>query len=173
MQCFVSVGSNVEKEKNIAAGLNSLRETFGNLQISPMYETAAVGFVGENFYNLVVGFESDLSAPEIFETLRKLEFKHGRLPNSQKFSPRTLDLDLLLYGDEIIKNETLKLPREDIEKYLFVLQPLADIAPNLRHPVLKKTYTEMLVSLSKSTGNNNLNVVPLPITESTKMCPPA
>lgn len=173
MQCFVSVGSNVEKEKNIVAGLNSLREKFGELTVSPIYETVAVGFAGENFYNLVVGFESDLSAPEIFETLRKLEFKHGRLPNSQKFSPRTLDLDLLLYGDEIIETQTLKLPREDIEKYLFVLQPLADIAPNLHHPVLKKTYAEMLVSLSKSTGNNNLNVVPLPITESTKMCPPA
>jgi 2-amino-4-hydroxy-6-hydroxymethyldihydropteridine diphosphokinase len=131
MQCFVSVGSNVEKEKNIVAGLNSLRETFGKLLISPIYETEAVGFAGDNFYNLVVSFESDLSAREIFETLRELEFKHGRLQNSQKFSPRTLDLDLLLYGDEIIEDEILKLPRLDIEKYLFVLQPLADIAPNL------------------------------------------
>lgn len=175
MQCFVSVGSNVEKERSIATGLNSLRETFGKLQISPIYETAAVGFAGENFYNLVVSFETDLSVHEIFETLRELEFKHGRSKNSQKFSPRTLDLDLLLYDDEIIEDETLKLPREDIEKYLFVLQPLADIAPDLRHPVFKRTYAEMLASLSTddSTGNSNLKVVPLPITESTKMCPPA
>lgn len=172
MQCFVSVGSNVEKEKNIVAGLNSLRETFGKLLISPLYETAAVGFDGEDFYNLVVSFDSDLSAREIFETLRELEFKHGRLQNSQKFSPRTLDLDLLLYGDEIIEDEILKLPRLDIEKYLFVLQPLADIAPNLSHPVLQKTYAEMLASLSESIGNSSLKVVPLPIMESTKMCPP-
>jgi 2-amino-4-hydroxy-6-hydroxymethyldihydropteridine diphosphokinase len=139
MQCFVSVGSNVEKEKNIVAGLNSLRETFGKLLISPLYETEAIGFAGDDFYNLVISFDSDLSAREIFETLRELEFKHGRLQNSQKFSPRTLDLDLLLYGDEIIEDEILKLPRLDIEKYLFVLQPLADIAPNLVYiPCCKK-----------------------------------
>lgn len=173
VQCFVSVGSNVEKEKNIVAGLDSLRETFGELKISPIYETAAVGFSGNDFYNLVVSFESHLSALEIFEILRELEFKHGRLPNSQKFSPRTLDLDLLLYGNEIIETQTLKLPRSDIEKYLFVLQPLADIAPTLKHPVLQKTYAEMLVSFSESAGNNSLKVVPLPITESTKICPPA
>lgn len=173
MQCFVSVGSNVEKEKNIAAGLNSLRETFGQLKISPVYETAAVGFSGENFYNLVVSFETNLSAFETFGLLRDLEFKHGRLPNSQKFSSRTLDLDLLIYGNEIIETETLKLPRSDIEKYLFVLQPLSDIAPTLKHPILQKTYAEMLLSFSESVGNNSLKVVPLPIIESTKICPPA
>jgi 2-amino-4-hydroxy-6-hydroxymethyldihydropteridine diphosphokinase len=172
MQCFVSVGSNVEKEKNIVAGLNSLRKTFGKLLISPIYETEAIGFAGDDFYNLVINFETALSAHEVFEILRELEFKHGRLKNSQKFSPRTLDLDLLLYGDEIIEDEILKLPRLDIEKYLFVLQPLADIAPNLVYPVLQKTYAEMLVSLSESIGNSSLKVVPLPIIESTKMCPP-
>ena len=144
--CYVSVGSNVDKEKNIEAGLNSLRETFGELTISPIYETAAVGFDGEDFYNLVVSFETDLSAHTIFEKLRELEFKHGRLLNSQKFTPRTLDLDLLLFGDVIIDDGILKLPRDDIEKYQFVLQPLADIAPDLIHPLLKKTYREMFVS---------------------------
>lgn len=141
--CFVSVGSNIDKEKNIKAGLQSLRETFGELIVSPIYETVAVGFEGDDFYNLVVSFESELSAQVIFQKLRELEFVHGRLPNSQKFSPRTLDLDLLLYGDEIIDDDVLKLPRSDIEKYTFVLQPLADIAPNLRHPVLQKTYQEL------------------------------
>lgn len=166
--CFVSVGSNINKEENIAQGLNSLHETFGQLKISPIYETVAVGFEGENFYNLVVRFDSDLSACEIFELLRKLEFKHGRLPNSQKFSSRTLDLDLLLYGEAIIEDETLRLPRADIENYIFVLQPLADIAPNLKHPVLQKSYAEMLLAFN-SRGNNNLKEVPCPISESIKM----
>lgn len=143
-QCFVSVGSNIDKEKNIEAGLNSLRETFGKLNVSPIYETAAVGFEGENFYNLVVSFESDFSAQAVFQKLRELEFLHGRLPNSQKFSPRHLDLDLLLYGDAIIDDEILKLPRADIEKYVFVLQPLADLAPDLIHPIQQKTYRKML-----------------------------
>ncbi len=143
-QCYVSVGSNIDKAKNIEAGLNSLREIFGELSISPIYETAAVGFEGDDFYNLVVGFESDLSAHAVFQILRELEFKHGRSPNSQKFSPRHLDLDLLLYGDEIIDDGILKLPRADIEKYAFVLQPLADIAPDLIHPIHQKTYRTML-----------------------------
>jgi 2-amino-4-hydroxy-6-hydroxymethyldihydropteridine diphosphokinase len=144
MECFVSVGSNINKEKNIEQGLNSLRETFGNLTISKIYETEAVGFDGDDFYNLAVGFESDLSAHEIYETLRELEFKHGRSKNSRKFTPRTLDLDLLLYGDVIIDDEFLTLPRADIELYLFVLQPLCDIAPNLTHPILQKSYAQML-----------------------------
>jgi 2-amino-4-hydroxy-6-hydroxymethyldihydropteridine diphosphokinase len=143
MECFVSVGSNINKEKNIEQGLNSLRETFGHLTISKIYETAAVGFDGDDFYNLVIGFESNLSAYEIYETLRELEFKYGRSQNSQKFTPRTLDLDLLLYGDTIINDDVLKLPRADIEKYLFVLQPLCDIAPNLKHPILQKSYAQM------------------------------
>ncbi|MEI6745616.1 MAG: 2-amino-4-hydroxy-6-hydroxymethyldihydropteridine diphosphokinase [Methylococcaceae bacterium] len=146
-QCYVSVGSNIDKAKNIDAGLNSLREMFGELSVSPIYETAAVGFDGDNFYNLVVGFESDLSVHAVFQILRELEFKHGRSSNSQKFSPRSLDLDLLLYGDEIIDDGILKLPRDDIEKYAFVLQPLADIAPNLIHPIHQKTYRKMLKSL--------------------------
>lgn len=142
--CYVSVGSNIDKEKNIEVALCSLRETFGKLTISPIYETTAMGFDGDDFLNLVVSFETNLSAHAIFETLREMEFKQGRLPNSQKFSPRYLDLDLLLYGDAIIDDGILKLPRADIEKYHFVLQPLADIAPDLVHPVLKKSYREML-----------------------------
>ncbi|MDD2863840.1 MAG: 2-amino-4-hydroxy-6-hydroxymethyldihydropteridine diphosphokinase [Methylococcales bacterium] len=164
--CFVSVGSNIDKARNIAAGLQSLREAFGDLTVSPLYETKAVGFDGENFYNFVVGFESDLAAHDIFEKLRELEFKHGRLKNSQKFSPRTLDLDLLLYGQAIIDDEILKLPRGDIENYLFVLQPLADIAPNLQHPILQKSYAQMLCEFDGK-GNINLNVVPFPSCEST------
>jgi 2-amino-4-hydroxy-6-hydroxymethyldihydropteridine diphosphokinase len=163
--CFVSIGSNIDKEKNITQGLNSLREMFGKLLISPIYETAAVGFDGDDFYNLVVGFESDLSAREIFEKLRELEFKHGRSKNSQKFTPRTLDLDLLLYGDAVIHDDVLTLPRIDIEKYLFVLKPLVDIAPTLKHPILHKSYSKML---SCSIGNTNLKVVPFPNSDSIK-----
>ncbi len=145
--CYVSVGSNIDKAKNIEAGLNSLRETFGELSISPIYETVAVGFDGDDFYNLVVSFESNLTAHDIAKKLRELEFLHGRSSNSQKFSSRSLDLDLLLYGEEIIDDDILKLPRPDIERYAFVLQPLVDLAPDLIHPVQQKTYREMLESL--------------------------
>ena len=124
--------------------MQSLKDVFGELVISPIYETAAVGFEGDNFLNLVVSFDSDLTALDVFHKLRELEFKHGRLTNSQKYSPRCLDLDLLLYGDAIIDDGVVKLPRDDIEKFEFVLRPLADIAPQYVHPVLKKTY-EMIM----------------------------
>lgn len=142
--CYVSIGSNIDKEKNIEAGLNSLREAFGELTLSPIYETVAMGFKGDDFFNLVVGFETPLSAHAVFQILRDIEFKHGRLPNSQKLTPRTLDLDLLLCGDVVIDDGILQIPREDIQKYRFVLEPLADIAPDLIHPVLKKSYRVLL-----------------------------
>ncbi len=145
-QCFVSIGSNINKAKNIKSALNALCEMFGVLDISPICETPAVGFEGDDFYNLVVSFDSEFPAHAIFEKLREIEFAHGRELNSQKFSPRQLDLDLLLYGNAIVNDEKLKLPRSDIENYTFVLQPLANLAPDLIHPILKKSYGEMLQS---------------------------
>ncbi len=161
VQCYVSVGSNIDKATNINAGLCSLRDAFGELNVSPIYETAAIGFDGDDFYNLVVGFESNLPAFDVAQQLRELEFFHGRFPNSQKFSPRSLDLDLLLYGDAIINDENLKLPRVDIENYIFVLQPLADLAPNLNHPIQQKTYRKMLELLLEKSPEQTIRLLNL------------
>ena len=147
---FISIGSNIDKEVNVTSSLRALERAFGRLQISSIYETEPVGFVGDSFYNLVVRFESELSAKEVAKQLRQIELEHGRTRESQKFSARTLDLDLILYGDQIISDGRLQIPRDEIERYAFVLEPLAEIAPGEKHPISGKTYRELWERFDKS-----------------------
>jgi 2-amino-4-hydroxy-6-hydroxymethyldihydropteridine diphosphokinase len=140
---YVSIGSNIEREKNIPAGLAALEKKFGSLVISSIYEAETVGFIGAPFYNLVVSFETELAVKSLTTVLRTIELAQGRSQNAQKFSARSLDLDLLLYGDAIIDEENLQIPRADIEQYAFVLEPLTEIAPDLLHPVNGKTCTAL------------------------------
>jgi len=147
---YISIGSNIDKEINIPSSLDALRRTFGELLISSVYDTEPVGFIGDSFYNLVVRFESALSAKEVAKQLRQIELDHGRTRESQKFSARTLDLDLILYGDQIISDGRLQIPRDEIERYAFVLEPLAEIAPNEKHPISGKTYNELWQAFDKS-----------------------
>ncbi|MBN2699985.1 MAG: 2-amino-4-hydroxy-6-hydroxymethyldihydropteridine diphosphokinase [Methylothermaceae bacterium] len=140
---FVSIGSNLEREQHIPQALVELEEIFGPLSVSSVYESEAEGFEGPPFYNLVVGFDTELSRPAVLEKLKEIEHNHGRGPQSRKFASRTLDLDLILYGDLILEkpdSDRLQLPREDILRYAFVLEPLNEIAPERRHPVTGKTY---------------------------------
>ncbi|CAG1769416.1 partial 2-amino-4-hydroxy-6-hydroxymethyldihydropteridine diphosphokinase, partial [uncultured bacterium] len=109
-----------------------------------------VGFVGDSFYNLVVGFDSDLEVKNVAKQLRQIELDNGRSRDSQKFSARTLDLDLILYGDLIISDGRLQIPRDEIERYAFVLEPLAEIASNEKHPITGKTYAELWQTFDKS-----------------------
>jgi len=147
---YISIGSNIDKEQHIPSSLKALEAEFGALTLSSIYETEAVGFVGNSFYNLVVGFESDLNAKEIAKILRRIERDHGRTRESQKFSARTLDLDLILFGDQIISDGRLQIPRDEIERYAFVLEPLAEICPNGLHPISGKTYAELWRDFDKS-----------------------
>ncbi|PKF61695.1 2-amino-4-hydroxy-6-hydroxymethyldihydropteridine diphosphokinase [Psychromonas sp. psych-6C06] len=140
-QVFVGIGSSINRTKNIQLGIIALQTTFGELAISPVYESEAVGFSGGNFYNLVVSFESQLTAKQIINTLKKIELQQGRPEKAIKFAPRTLDLDLLLH-DQLIDN-SLDIPRAEILRNAFVLQPLADIAPQLEHPTAQKTYRQL------------------------------
>ncbi len=140
---YISIGSNIEREKNVRSSLIALKKQFGKLVVSSLYESEAVGFEGNPFYNLIVGFESNLDVKIVAKQLRDIELSHGRTRNSQKFSARTLDLDLILYGDLIIHDGRLQIPRDEIERYAFVLEPLAEIAANLQHPISKKTYADL------------------------------
>ncbi len=139
-RCWISVGSNIDRETSIRGAVDDLRAAFGPLVISPVYETDAVGFDGDPFYNLVVGIETDQTVAEIRQTLRAIEDARGRLRESEKFAPRTLDLDLLTWGDAVGVVDGYELPRDEILKYVFVLAPLADVAPNERHPADGRTY---------------------------------
>jgi len=134
---FVSVGSNIEPERNLRLACNELEQDFGALSLSPVYRNPAVGFEGEDFLNMVIGFRS-ASAPEyIVARMEDLHQKAKRVRQQNPFSPRTLDVDVLLYGDLVRRR--LKLPHGDIDKYGFVLGPLAEIAPDILHPVNGKT----------------------------------
>lgn len=133
VRVFVSAGSNIEARANLEAACAALKERCGALELSPVYESPAEGFDGPPFLNLVVSFRTEEPPGDVLDALAELENRAGRDRSRGKFSSRTLDLDLLLYGDRV--DATLKLPHPDIERYAFVLRPLADLAPNLRHPV--------------------------------------
>lgn len=156
---YVSLGSNIQREANTRAGIQSLQQHFGDLILSSVYESDAVGFSGDRFYNLVIGFDTELDATTLARQLREIELAHGRDREGKKFTSRTLDLDLLLYGDAIIDQPGLKIPRDDILKYAFVLWPLAEIAPQSKHPQLKRTYAELWKEFDKS--NSRLHPIKL------------
>ncbi len=147
---YISIGSNIDKEKHIASSILALNERFGPLIKSDIFETEAIGFSGADFYNLVVGFDCDLPAKSVAKILKQIETDHGRTKSCQKFSPRTLDLDLILYGDQIINEGRLQIPRDEILTYAFVLQPLAEIAADLRHPISGQSYGQLWEQFDKT-----------------------
>ena len=132
---YVGLGSNIDPEDNLRNGIRELRNCYGGLEISDVYRSAAVGFEGPDFLNLVVGFDTDASPQEVVEHIEAIHNLAGRQRFADKFSSRPLDIDLLLYNDLIVTQHPLRLPRSDILEYSFVLRPLAELAPELRHPV--------------------------------------
>lgn len=131
-RAYVSIGSNIDREHNIRSSVRTLRSQFKGFIASKVYESGSVGFAGPPFYNLVVSFETSLPPYGLDQRLHEIEDAHGRDRAAPKFSGRTLDLDLILYDDLVL--EELRLPRDEVTRYAFVLGPLAEIAGNLRHP---------------------------------------
>lgn len=146
---YISVGSNVEKEKHTKAGLLGMYQTFGELTLSSVFESESVGFEGSNFYNLVVKASTHLSIAEVCHSLKKIEHDNKRQRGEQKFAPRTLDLDLLLYDNQVT-TQPIALPRAEILYNAFVLKPLAEIAADEFHPVVHKTYANLWQMYDKS-----------------------
>ncbi len=140
---FVSVGSNIEREKNIRLGVDALRDCYGVLQLSSVYQSRAVGFAGNDFYNMVLSFECDHPVAAVAATLREIEVRYGRVRCCEKFSPRTLDLDILLFGDEDYRSEGVDIPRAEIETNAHVLQPLAELVPKQSHPFSGLSYQQL------------------------------
>ena len=140
---YVSIGSNVDRDFRIRESVTALRNIFGELELSPVYNSAAVGFDGSDFLNLVVAFDSDLPVETVAEHFRRIEDDLGRDRNLPKFASRPIDLDILLYDDLVLEVPGIRVPRSEISEHAFVLKPLQDIAPDLRHPQTGQSYAEM------------------------------
>ena len=147
---YISLGSNINREQNTRAGVKALKQTFGELTLSAVYESEAVGFDGDAFYNMVIACEVSTPVFETNQLLRDIEDANGRDRSGPKFSSRTLDLDLLLYDDLVLDKNGLTLPRGEILKNAFVLWPLAEIAPELKHPNAQISYAELWAAFDKA-----------------------
>jgi 2-amino-4-hydroxy-6-hydroxymethyldihydropteridine diphosphokinase len=148
-QVYVAAGSNVEPQLNLTRALTQLARIFGSLHVSPWYRNRAVGFEGEDFINLVLGFETELSVHQMQTRLREVETLCGRPRNAPKWAARTMDLDILLYGELSLDEPQLRLPRPDLLLRPYMLKPLADIAPTLRHPTDGRTIARPAATVSQ------------------------
>lgn len=131
---YLGLGSNISPEENLRLGVRELRWRYGPLDLSPVYRSRAVGFAGDDFLNMVVGLDTATGIDEIREQIELIHDLAGRERGAGRFTSRPLDIDLLLYDDEILHRPNCNLPRPDILEYAFVLRPLTDLAPDLTHP---------------------------------------
>ncbi len=139
---YVGLGSNIDPEHNLHLGVRELRKRYGELQLSAVYRSHALGFKGADFLNLVAGFESNDSPLAICEHIELVHNLTGRDRDSGKWESRPLDIDLLLYNDLVLDEPPVRVPRKDVLEYSFVLRPLAELSPDLVHPVTGKTMLE-------------------------------
>jgi 2-amino-4-hydroxy-6-hydroxymethyldihydropteridine diphosphokinase len=147
---YLGVGSNIERERYIVAGLDALELLLGDLALSSVYESAAVGFDGQPFLNLVVGATTGLGVGDLQRRLRHIEVEHGRPANATRCSPRHLDIDILTYGDQVGLVEGVELPRGEITENAFVLCPLAELAPRVLYPLARQSFGELWQAYDKA-----------------------
>lgn len=139
---FLGLGSNMDAETNLRLAVSELRGRFGDVIVSPVYRSRALGFDGEDFLNMVVGLETDSSPHDLLDCFETIHALAGRVRGPDRYSSRPLDIDLLLYGDLVDCEPPLRLPRRDVLEHNFVLRPLAEIAPDFVHPGTRRTISE-------------------------------
>ncbi len=140
---YLSLGSNLEPQRHLRAALVALRERFGALDVSPAYRSKSIGFDGAEFVNLAVGLDTTLAPAELNDWLHALEDRHGRRRDLPRYSDRTLDIDIVLYDALVLAGPGhLQIPRQELQ-HAFVLRPLADIAPDVRHPLSGESMAEL------------------------------
>jgi 2-amino-4-hydroxy-6-hydroxymethyldihydropteridine diphosphokinase len=142
-EVFVAAGSNVRPRENLRRALAKLRQTWPALRSSQAWRNPAVGFEGEDFINLVIGLETDLPLPAVLDRLHAAEAACGRPREAPKWAPRSMDLDVLLYGDAVGEFPGAVLPRPDLVRRPYMLGPMAEIAPGLVHPTLGRSMAEL------------------------------
>ena len=149
-QVFLGMGSNIERERCITAGLDALCGLFDELALSSVYDSDAVGFEGQPFLNLVAAVSTELSVAELAAILRHIEVEHGRPANATRFSARHLDIDILTFDNEVGIVQGVQLPRDEILDNAFVLCPLAELSPDILHPVTKLSYLSLWQAYDQS-----------------------
>ena len=142
-EVFLSLGSNIDPEKNLKYASRELKKAFGNIQISSVYKNKPIGYESNDFLNMVVKVKSTFNPNEMLDLLRGLEAATGRDIGTGAFDSRTLDIDMILFGDLVHPDKPFKIPKNDIELYSFVLCPLAEIEPDGIHPVIGKTFKDL------------------------------
>jgi 2-amino-4-hydroxy-6-hydroxymethyldihydropteridine diphosphokinase len=140
---FVAAGSNLEPQAHLARAAAEIVHSWHDAQFSRAYRNAAVGFDGPEFINLVVGFTTAQPLEAVIARLRAIETQCGRPRYAPKWASRTMDLDVLLFGDRVEKTSEYTLPRPDLLKRPYMLGPLAEIAPHEMHPTAGKTIGEL------------------------------
>jgi 2-amino-4-hydroxy-6-hydroxymethyldihydropteridine diphosphokinase len=160
---FVGAGSNVAPERNLARAVAQLALEFSGARFSPWYRNRAVGFEGEDFINLVTAFDTDLQPHAVLAKLHAIETLCGRERHAPRWAPRSMDLDVLLYGNLVCDEPGLKLPRPDLLKRAYMLGPLAALAPEVVHPTAQLTIGELWQRFDRAA--HHLEPVPAARTE--------
>ena len=147
MRAYVAIGGNVEPERYLPMAARELQRRFPGIQFSSCYRNPAYGFSGDDFINAVAGFDTTRPAESVIADCHDVEAACGRRRDDPKWAPRVMDIDLLLYGNTVSETE-LRLPRPDLLRRCYMLAPLAEIAPALRHPITGRTIAEHWSELS-------------------------
>jgi|TARA_B100000315_G_scaffold134699_1_gene124133 2-amino-4-hydroxy-6-hydroxymethyldihydropteridine diphosphokinase len=146
----LSLGSNIDVDINIHKAVTALQEKFSDLRCSSIYESEAIGFVGDNFLNLVAVTDCEEDLQCIVDNLKALEDALGRDHSQPRFSARPIDIDILTYGDISGSACGMSLPRAEITQNAFVLRPLAELLPDSVHRPDGLTYAELWENFDQS-----------------------
>jgi 2-amino-4-hydroxy-6-hydroxymethyldihydropteridine diphosphokinase len=161
VRVFVAAGSNLEPEKHLARACAEIRHSWHDVVFSRAYSNVAMGFDGPDFINLVLGFTTSQPLDAVIARLRAIETQCGRPRYAPKWASRTMDLDVLLYGDLVEKTSEYTLPRPDLLKRPYMLGPMAEIAPDVVHPTVGKTMALLWKEFDRD--GHAMNPVDLPM----------
>jgi 2-amino-4-hydroxy-6-hydroxymethyldihydropteridine diphosphokinase len=140
---YVSGGSNLDAQQNLRLAARTLKASYPGTRFSHCYRNAAIGFEGPDFINFVAALPARGQPCEMKVELERIELLCGRERGAPKWAPRAMDLDLLLFGEQVLDEAGLKLPRPDLLRWAFMLAPLAEIAPQVRHPLAGRSIGEL------------------------------